>query len=502
MTVKIGHFIDGKPIAGSTNTAGSVFNPATGAITAEVAYASKAEVDQAVKAAKNAYPEWAELSPMRRARVLFKFRELLEKKINHLAALVTAEHGKTLDDAEGSILRGIELVEYACGIPALLKGSYSENVASQVDCYTLRQSLGVCAGISPFNFPVMVPIWMFVSAIACGNTFVLKPSEKDPSAPMFMAELLMQAGLPKGVFNIINGDKVAVDTLLHHPDIQTMTAVASTPVAKYIYQTAIANGKRAHTFGGAKNHCIVMPDADVKATAQAIQGAAYGSAGERCMALSVVVAVGDKTADALITELKASVPQLKIGPGTEAGIEMGPLVTAAHLEKVLSYVDAGVAEGATLVVDGRPSKSSKPTNYANGYFMGGCLFDHVTPKMKIYREEIFGPVLCVVRVNDFRSALTLINENAYGNGTAIFTQDGETARTFAHEVQVGMVGINVPIPVPAAHHIFGGWKQSVFGDIHMHGDQSIQFYTKAKSVTSRWPKNTKAGAQYNMPHNK
>lgn len=499
MTLKIGHFIDGKPVTGSTNTLGSVFNPATGAITAEVIYASKTEVDQAVKAAKNAYPDWAELSPMRRARVLFKFRELLEKNINHLAALVTAEHGKTLADAEGSVLRGIELVEYACGIPALIKGSYSENVASQVDCYTLRQPLGVCAGISPFNFPVMVPIWMFVSAIACGNTFVLKPSEKDPSAPMFMAELLIQAGLPKGVFNIVNGDKVAVDALLHHPDIQTMTAVASTPVAKYIYQTAIANGKRAHTFGGAKNHCIVMPDADVKATAQAIQGAAYGSAGERCMALSVAVAVGDKTADALITELKASVPQLKIGPGTEAGIEMGPLVTAAHLEKVLSYVDAGVAEGATLIVDGR---RYKPSNHANGYFMGGCLFDHVTPTMKIYREEIFGPVLCVVRVNDFRSALKLINENPYGNGTAIFTQDGEIARTFAHEVQAGMVGINVPIPVPAVHHIFGGWKQSVFGDIHMHSDQSIQFYTKAKSVTSRWPKNTNAAAQYNMPHNK
>jgi malonate-semialdehyde dehydrogenase (acetylating)/methylmalonate-semialdehyde dehydrogenase len=502
MTEKIGHFIDGKAIAGSTTTTGSVFNPATGTVIAEVSYASKAEVENAISAAKNAYPAWAETSPLKRARVLFKFRELLEKNTAKLAALVTAEHGKVLADAEGSVLRGIELVEYACGIPALLRGTYSENVASQVDCYTLRQSLGVCAGVSPFNFPVMVPIWMFVSAIACGNTFVLKPSEKDPSAPMFMAELLMQAGLPKGVFNIVNGDKIAVEALLNHPDIQTMTAVASTPTAKHIYQTAIANGKRAHTFGGAKNHCIVMPDADVKAAAQAIQGAAFGSAGERCMALSVAVAVGDKTADALIAELEISVPQLKIGPGTEPGIEMGPLVTAEHLQKVLSYVDAGVAEGATLVVDGRAYKSNKPTNHTNGYFMGGCLFDNVTPTMKIYREEIFGPVLCVVRVADFRSALTLINENPYGNGTAIFTQDGETARTFAHEVQVGMVGINVPIPVPAVHHIFGGWKQSVFGDLHMHGDQSIQFYTKAKSVTSRWPKNVKTAAQYNMPHNK
>ena len=499
MTVKIGHFIEGKSVAGSTNTMGSVFNPATGAITAEVCYASKVEVDHAVSAAKNAYPNWAETSPVRRAHILFKFRELLEKNSNELAALVTAEHGKVLADAMGSVQRGIELVEYACGIPALLKGSYSENVANQVDCYTLRQPLGVCAGVSPFNFPVMVPLWMFVSAIACGNTFVLKPSEKDPSAPMLLAELFLQAGLPKGVLNIVNGDKIAVEALLQHPDIHTMTAVASTPVAKYIYQTAIANGKRAHTFGGAKNHCIVMPDADVKATAQAIQGAAYGSAGERCMALSVVVAVGDATADALITELKASVPELKIGAGTEAGIEMGPLVSAAHLQKVLGYVDAGVTEGATLVVDGR---DCKPKNNANGYFMGGCLFDNVTPTMKIYREEIFGPVLCIVRVADFQSALTLINENPYGNGTAIFTQDGETARAFAHEVQVGMVGINVPIPVPVAYHTFGGWKQSVFGDIHMHGDQSIQFYTKPKSVTSRWPKSETAAAQYTMPHNK
>ena len=499
MAKQIGHFIQGQTTHETAKQTGQITNPATGEVIAELAYATQTQVDQAVAAAKAAFPAWAETSPVRRAQVLFKFRELLERHIDEIAARVTMEHGKVLDDAKGSVLRGIELVEYACGIPALLKGSYSENVASNIDCYTVRQPLGVCAGVSPFNFPVMVPIWMFVSAIACGNTFILKPSEKDPSAPLLLAELLTQAGLPDGVFNIVNGDKVAVDALLSHQDIQSMTAVASTPVARSIYQTAIANGKRAHTFGGAKNHCIVMPDADITVAVQAIQGAAYGAAGERCMALSVVVAVGDATADELVAQLSKSVPELTIGPGTEPGVEMGPLVTAEHLKNVLAHVEQGVSEGAELLIDGR---TFKPAGHEQGFFMGGCLFDKVTADMQIYQQEIFGPVLCIVRSPDFANALQLINENPYGNGTAIFTQDGGTAREFAHRVQVGMVGINIPIPVPVTYHTFGGWKDSVFGDIHMHGDQSLQFYTKQKSITSRWPKGTHAAAQYAMPHNK
>lgn len=500
MAYTVEHFIDNQLITNSEQQYQDIYNPALGEVIGNVSLAKRNEVEQAIAAAKRAFPEWAATTPVRRAHIFFKFKELLEKNIDALAALVTAEHGKTLPDAKGSVLRGIELVEFACGIPNLLKGSYSENVGTAIDSYTIRQPLGVCSGVSPFNFPVMVPIWMFVSAIACGNTFVLKPSEQDPSAPIRLAELLMEAGLPAGVLNIVNGKKEAVDVLLTHPDVQAITAVASTPVAEYIYKTAIQNGKRSHTFGGAKNHCVVMPDADIKETANAILGAAYGSAGERCMAVPVAVAVGDKIADELVAYLKKEVPKLKIGPGTEPDIEMGPLISQQHLERVINYIDLGIKEGAKLVVDGR---NIEVPDHKKGYFMGGCLFDHVMPTMRIYKEEIFGPVLSIVRVPDFDAALQLVNEHEYGNGTAIFTHDGDAARTYASRVQVGMIGINVPIPVPVVYHSFGGWKRSIFGDIHMHGDQSIQFYTKLKTITMRWPKGIRATqAEYAMPTNK
>lgn len=497
MTYTVEHFINGKKYSGDGSKSHDIYNPAQGEVIGQVCFATTAEVNKAVSSAKQAFPAWAATTPIKRARVLFNFKQLLETHKDELAKLVTQEHGKTLEDAAGSVMRGIELVEFACGIPNLLQGTFSENVGTDVDSYTLRQSLGVCAGVSPFNFPVMVPIWMFVSAIACGNTFVLKPSEKDPSVPLRLAELFQEAGLPEGVFNIVNGDKDTVDCLLKHPDIQTMTAVASTPVAEYIYKEAIAHGKRSHTFGGAKNHCVVMPDADIEQVASAILGAAYGSAGERCMAVPVVVAVGDATADKLVATLKKQVPELKVGPGTEPGVEVGPLVTQQHLDSVQAYVDLGVEEGAELVVDGR---NLKPKGHEKGFFMGGCLFDKVTPDMRIYKEEIFGPVLAIVRAPDFDTAVKLVNEHEYGNGTAIFTHDGDAARTYASLVQVGMVGINVPIPVPVAYHCFGGWKRSVFGDVNMHGDQSIQFYTKLKTVTQRWFKGVRAGAEFIMPH--
>lgn len=495
----LGHFINGKMVLAESGQRGDVFNPAKAEVIRQVAFASQVEVDNAISAAKAAFPSWSQQSPMRRARVLFRFKELLETNLDKLAAIVTEEHGKVFEDAQGSCLRGLELVEFACGIGQLLKGSFSENVASDIDCYTVRQALGVCVGVSPFNFPVMVPIWMFVNAIACGNTFVLKPSERNPSAPLFLAELMQEAGLPDGVLNIVNGDKVAVDALCQHPDVAAVTAVASTPVAESIYKTATQNGKRSATFGGAKNHCIVMPDVDIEQTAKALLGAAYGSAGERCMAVSVAVTVDDHSADALVAELQKQVPELKIGPGNQTGMDMGPLITREHLDRVKKLVQSGVDEGASLLVDGRMLTIP---GYEHGYFMGGCLFDHVTPDMRIYQEEIFGPVLCIVRARDFDHALSLINENRYGNGTAIFTNDGEAARTFAARVQVGMVGINVPIPVPVAYHSFGGWKQSSFGDYGMHGDQSVQFYTKAKTITSRWPKGLRADANYHMPTHK
>lgn len=498
MDNQVKHFIANQFTSGTSKNTLPIINPADGSKIGEVLLGTEQDVNAAVVSAQKAFQTWSTTTPIRRSRILFKFKELLERHIDELALIITSEHGKTLDDAKGSIMRGIELVEYACGIPNLLKGEYSENVGTGIDSYTVRQPLGVCAGASPFNFPVMVPIWMFIPAIACGNTFILKPSEQDPSSANFMANLLQQAGLPEGVLNIVHGDKKVVEALLVHPEIKSMTAVASTPVAEHIYKTAIAQGKRAHTFGGAKNHCVVMPDVEIEPTAEAILGAAYGSAGERCMALSVVVAVGDDVADGLVNNLKRKVPELRIGPGTEKGVEMGPLISKMHLERVQNYVDLGVKEGAKLVIDGRGYQNA---THPQGFYLAGCLFDHVKPSMRIYKEEIFGPVLCIVRAKDFEEAIALVNDHEFGNGTAIFTQDGEVARTYAQRVQVGMVGINVPIPVPVAYHTFGGWKHSIFGDVHMHGGQSIQFYTKLKTVTTRWPKGIRAHqAQFHMPN--
>jgi len=493
MTYEVGHYINGEIVKAGKQ--GAITNSATGEVIGQVYFADEKIANNAVLAAKQAYPQWAAASPLRRARVFFRFKELLETNIDELAAIVIREHGKVLSDAKGSILRGIELIEFACGTPNLLKGNYSQNVSTDMDCYTIRQAIGVCVGVSPFNFPVMVPIWQFAFAIACGNTFILKPSEQDPSSVLYLADLLTQAGLPPGVLNVVNGDKVAVDHLIKHPDVVAATAVASTPVAETIYQTAILHGKRSHTFGGAKNHCVIMPDVDMEQAANAVIGAAYGSAGERCMAVSVIVAVGDETGDALLKQFKQKIPELKIGPGTEA-VDMGPLISKKHWERVKSYIDLGVKEGGELVFDGR---NYQCPGYEKGFFMGPSLFDNVTSSMRIYREEIFGPVLCMVRVPDFSSAIDLVNQHEYGNGVAIFTRDGDLARTFAHHVEVGMVGVNVPIPVPIAYHAFGGWKHSLFGDVHLHADQSIQFYTKLKSVTTRWPKGKYDNAEFAMP---
>lgn len=486
-----GHFINGSTVSGSDLL--SIDNPATGDKVGSVAMASSAEVNQAILAAANAFPAWSATTPIRRARILYQFKALLENHLDELAAMVSREHGKVLDDAKGEVMRGVELVEHMCGIPNLLKGEFSQDVGSGIDCHTVRQALGVCAGVTPFNFPIMVSIWQFVSAIACGNTFVLKPSEKVPSAPMRLAELLKEAGLPDGVFNVVNGDKTAVDVLLNDDRVKAMACVGSTPVAKYIYETGIQNGKRAHAFGGAKNHAILMSDADIDDAANAILGAAFGAAGERCMALPVVVAIGDDIADQLVERLVSALPNLKVAPGDVAGAEMGPLISAEHRDRVKGFVDAGESAGAKLLVDGRDFVVE---GSEQGYFFGPCLFDHVTPEMSIYQEEIFGPVLCVLRVADFETALSLINNHPYGNGTAIFTRDGEAARSFASRVQVGMVGINVPIPVPVAYHSFGGWKASVFGDLAMHGEESVRFYTRPKSITTRW---TKSGSAFVMP---
>ena len=496
MSKDIGHWLNGRAVAGSGRY-GDVFNPAVGERAARVALASAAEVDAAVQAARAALPGWAGTTPLRRARVMFKLKELIERDMDHLADLVSAEHGKTVADAKGSITRGLEVVEFACGIPSLLKGEFSEDVGTGVDLISFRQPLGVCAGITPFNFPAMIPLWMFPLAIACGNTFVLKPSEKDPSCPMHLAKLALEAGAPPGVLNVVNGDKEAVDAILAHPEIAAVSFVGSTRIAEYVYTTATATGKRVQALGGAKNHMVVMPDADPEQVTDALIGAAYGSAGERCMAVSVAVAVGD-AADRLVADLVPRVRALKIGPGHQADAEMGPLVTAEHLAKVRSYVDLGVEEGAELVVDGRDFKLGLQ-GYENGYFLGGCLFDRVTPEMKIYQDEIFGPVLAVVRMPDFDSAIDIVNKHEYGNGTAIFTRDGDAARTFAEKVQIGMVGINVPIPVPMAFHSFGGWKRSLFGDHHVHGPEGVRFYTKQKAVTSRWPTGIRAGAEFKMP---
>lgn len=493
---EIPHFIDGRPHrAGNRKT--DVFNPATGEIAGSVMLAAPEDVRAAIRSASAAFPAWAATPPLKRARVMLKFRELLEKHAAELAAIITAEHGKVLSDAAGEVQRGMEVVEFASGIPHLIKGEYSENAGTNIDTYSIRQPLGVCAGITPFNFPVMVGMWMFPVAIACGNTFVWKPSERDPSASLLIADLLKQAGLPDGVLNVVHGDKEAVDVLLTDPDVAAVSFVGSTPIAQYIYATAAAHGKRVQALGGAKNHMVVMPDADMDQAIDALMGAAYGSAGERCMAISVAVTVGD-AGDKLMQKLKPRVEALKIGPGTDADSEMGPLVTRAHLDKVLSYVDAGIAEGAKLVVDGRGFKLKKQ-GYENGFYMGGCLFDHVTPEMKIYKEEIFGPVLSVVRSQNFDDAVDLINRHEFGNGTAVFTRDGDAARTFVNKIKVGMVGVNVPIPVPVAFHTFGGWKNSAFGAHGMHGMEGVHFYTHQKTVTSRWPTGIRAGAEFIMP---
>ena len=492
----IQHFVGGQKVAGRSGRHAAVYNPATGEQSGSVALASTDEVAAAVAVAKKALPGWANTTPLRRARILNRFLRILEERTDELAAVVTAEHGKVLSDAKGEIQRGMEVVEFATAAPQLLKGEVTENVGTRVDSHSLRQPLGVVAGITPFNFPVMVPMWMFPVALACGNCFILKPSERDPSASLLVAEWLKEAGLPDGVFNVVHGDKEAVDALLHNPDIAAISFVGSTPIARYIYETAARTGKRCQALGGAKNHMIVMPDADLDQAVDALMGAAYGSAGERCMAISVAVPIGEKTADALMAKLEPKVRMLKVGPGTDPEAEMGPLVTKQHLDRVSGYVDAGVAEGAKLVVDGRGLKLQ---GYEDGYFIGGTLFDNVTTDMKIYKEEIFGPVLAVARAPDYATAARWINEHEFGNGTAIFTRDGDAAREFAHQIQVGMIGINVPIPVPMAFHSFGGWKASLFGDHHMHGPEGVRFYTKLKTITSRWPTGIRSGADFVMP---
>jgi len=495
-SANIQHYIGGKLRMGNSQRKGDVYNPATGQVSGRVAFATKAEVDAAVAAATDAFRTWSLLPAVRRARILFRFRDLVDREKPRLAALISSEHGKVLDDAKGELVRGREVVEFACGIPQLLKGDYSEQVSTEVDSFSFRQPIGVVAGVTPFNFPAMVPMWMFPVALACGNTFILKPSERDPSLGVELAQLLTEAGLPDGVFNVLHGDKEIVDALLDHPGISAISFVGSTPVAEYVYRRGTAAGKRVQSLGGAKNHMVVLPDADIGQAADALIGAAYGSAGERCMAVSVAVAVGDRLGDRLIEELIPRVKSLKIGSGDQAGVEMGPLVTKAHLDRVESYIDVGVEEGATLVVDGRESALPGPEE---AFFIGGSLFDHVRPSMRIYREEIFGPVLCVVRVTDAAEALRLVNEHEYGNGAAIFTRDGAAARAFVEQVKAGMVGINVPVPVPMAFHSFGGWKRSIFGDHYVHGAEGVRFYTKLKTVTSRWPGTSSFGVEFSMP---
>jgi len=485
-------WINGKAIAPAGRT-GEVFNPATGQVSRKVVFADAKLIDAAVSAAAAAFPEWRDTPPLRRARVMQKFLGLLQKNQTQLAQIVTDEHGKTLADAMGSVQRGIEVVEFACGIPQLLKGEYSQDVGTQVDTHTIRQPVGVCAGITPFNFPVMVPLWMFPMAIACGNTFILKPSEKVPSASIRMAELFKEAGLPDGVFNVLHGDKVAVDGLLSHPEVKAISFVGSTPIAKYIYETAAKNGKRVQALGGAKNHAVVLPDADLEFAADALIGAAYGSAGERCMAISAVVAVG-AAGDPLVRLLEQKAKAIKVGAGTDKASEMGPLVTGQHRDKVASYIEQGEREGAKLVVDARTQQVPK-----DGFYLGTSLFDYVTPDMEVYKNEIFGPVLVVLRADTLEEAVALVNSNPYANGTAIFTESGGAARRFAAEIQVGMVGINVPIPVPVAFYSFGGWKSSLFGDLHVHGTESVKFYTRTKAVTTRWPHQDTPAPGFNMP---
>jgi malonate-semialdehyde dehydrogenase (acetylating) / methylmalonate-semialdehyde dehydrogenase len=494
-TADIGHFINGKHIAPHSERKQAVYNPTTGAVARHVLLADAALVNAAVATAKSAQVEWGDMPPLRRARVMFKFLDLMNANRDAIAAMITAEHGKVFTDAQGEVTRGIDIVEFACGIPQLLKGDYTEQVSTGIDNWTMRQPLGVVAGITPFNFPCMVPCWMYPVAIACGNSFILKPSERDPSPAILMAELLKQAGLPDGVFQVVQGDKVAVDALLTHPDVKALSFVGSTPIAQYIYETGAHHGKRVQALGGAKNHMIVMPDADLEQAVDALIGSAYGSAGERCMAISVAVLVGD-IADKILPKLAERTRALKIKNGMELDAEMGPIVTKEAKARIEGYIDIGVKEGAKLVVDGR---GLTVAGLENGFFTGGTLFDNVTPEMRIYKEEIFGPVLACVRVKDFAAAVDLINAHEYGNGVSCFTSDGNVAREFARRIQVGMVGINVPIPVPMAWHGFGGWKKSLFGDMHAYGEEGVRFYTKQKSVMQRWPATIAKGAEFVMP---
>ncbi|MFN0194340.1 MAG: CoA-acylating methylmalonate-semialdehyde dehydrogenase [Aestuariivirga sp.] len=496
MAKDIGHFIGGKQVKGTSGRTSDVFNPNTGEVSGRVALASAAELNVAVANAKEAQPAWAAKNPQVRARVMMKFLDLAAKHKDELATLISMEHGKTLPDAAGDLQRGIEVVEFACGIPHLLKGEYTDGAGPGIDMYSMRQALGVVAGITPFNFPAMIPLWKCAPAIACGNAFIMKPSERDPSCPMRLAELFLEAGLPPGILNVVNGDKEAVDGILDHPDIKAVGFVGSTPIAHYVYSRGCAAGKRVQCFGGAKNHLIVMPDADMNQAVDALIGAGYGSAGERCMAISVAVPVGESTANALMEKLVPRVEKLKVGLSTDKEADYGPLVTKEALNRVKGYIDIGVKEGAKLAVDGRGFKMQ---GYENGYFLGGSLFDNVTKDMRIDKEEIFGPVLSVVRAKTYDEGVALVNDHEYGNGTAIYTRDGDTARDFASKIQIGMVGINVPIPVPLAYHTFGGWKRSGFGDLNQHGPDSVRFYTKTKTVTSRWPSGIKEGAQFSIP---
>jgi malonate-semialdehyde dehydrogenase (acetylating)/methylmalonate-semialdehyde dehydrogenase len=497
MTTEIGHYIDGQPRACGGGRHAPVFNPATGEQSGQVCLGTPADLEAAVGAARRAWPGWAATPPLRRAAVMFAFRELLVRHLDELCALVSAEHGKVLADAKGEIARGIEVVEFAAGIPHLLKGEVTENIGTDIDSWSLRQPLGIVAGITPFNFPAMVPMWMFPIAIACGNAFILKPSERDPSASLFLARLLKEAGLPDGVFNVVQGDKEVVDAILEHPDIAAVSFVGSTPVAQHIYRTGTAHDKRVQALGGAKNHMVILPDADLDQAADALMGSAYGSAGERCMAISAAVPVTDAVADGLVERLLPRIAKLKVGPGTDPDAEMGPLVTRQHWEKVKGYIDLGVEEGAELVADGRGFRP--PQGYEGGYFLGPSLFDRVTPDMRIYREEIFGPVLVMTRAPDFQSAVDLIHGHEFANGTAVFTRNGDAARSFASRIQVGMVGINVPIPVPMAFHSFGGWKASLYGDHSIYGPEGVRFYTRLKTITARWESAIKAGADFIFP---
>ncbi|MDA0680371.1 MAG: CoA-acylating methylmalonate-semialdehyde dehydrogenase [Proteobacteria bacterium] len=490
----VSNWITGEVQVAQSDRWADVFDSATGKKCAQVVMSSEADVDAALSAAKAALPAWSKTSVLRRARVMFRLKELIERDRGEIAALITQEHGKVLHDADGSIQRGLEVVEFACGIPHLIKGEYSDQVGAGVDCYSMRQPVGVCVGITPFNFPAMVPLWMFPLAIACGNTFILKPSEKDPSCSLKWAELLAEAGLPPGVFNVVQGDHVAVNALLNDKRVSAVSFVGSTPVAEHVYKTASANGKRVQALGGAKNHLVVLPDADMDQAADALVGAGYGSAGERCMAISAIVAVGD-SAEPLLEKLLPKIAALKIGTGMDNNNDMGPLITAEHRDKVRSYIDVGEEEGATVVVDGRTHDITKSA----GYFLGPTLFDNAKPHMRVYNEEIFGPVLTMVRVATFDDAIRLVNEHEYGNGTAIFTRDGDAAREFANNIEVGMVGVNVPIPVPLAFHSFGGWKRSLFGDMSIYGMEGVRFYTRLKTVTSRWPTGIRSGADFSMP---